>query len=372
MHDNIGIMKKTILVADDAPESLTILRNILSMEYIVRLVNNGNDALRAVMIDPLPDLVLLDIMMPDMDGYEVCRYLKNDPKTKHIPVVFLTSRNDQEDEIIGLKLGAADFIRKPSSPAVVLLRCNNIITLQDIKKELDKKNEKLHHALLIREDMERLSRHDLKGPLTGIIGGSQVLLASEGLTERQNSILCLIEKCGYNMLNMVNSSLDLFKMENGTYQFVPEAFNLTEIVETVTASLKRSANMKSISFTIHNNHENIDQTEPFEIMGEKMLCYSIFYNLLLNAIEASNPSSNITINFSSNNKEQVVTISNPGEVPLDIRDCFFDKYTTSGKRNGTGLGTYTAWLSAKTQNGKIELDASKPGETSVIITFINQ
>ena len=117
-----GVVKPTILVVDDTPDNLSLMRELLRKDYQVQLANGGERALKLAAMQPQPDLILLDIMMPVMDGYEVCRRLKADAATRDIPVVFLTAKADVEDEKRGLELGAVDYITKPISPPVVLAR----------------------------------------------------------------------------------------------------------------------------------------------------------------------------------------------------------------------------------------------------------
>lgn len=140
----------TILVVDDAPENLQILSALLKGRYRVKLANSGERALRLLQDDPLPDLVLLDVMMPGIDGYEVCRRIKGDPRTASLPVVFVTSRAEAADEAIGLELGAVDYITKPVSPAITLSRLRTHVAM---KRAADK--ERLRGDELEREVKER-------------------------------------------------------------------------------------------------------------------------------------------------------------------------------------------------------------------------
>lgn len=121
-HELTGIAKPTILIVDDMPDNLSLMMELLKGDYVVKLANGGERALKLAGMKPAPDLILLDIMMPEMDGYEVCRRLKTQPETKDIPVVFLTAKSEIEDERKGLELGAVDYITKPISPPIVLAR----------------------------------------------------------------------------------------------------------------------------------------------------------------------------------------------------------------------------------------------------------
>jgi serine phosphatase RsbU (regulator of sigma subunit) len=128
--------KKTVLVVDDAPANIQVVNSILKDTYKVRIATNGAKALELVNVDPPPDLILLDIVMPGIDGYEVCTRLKNDPGTKDIPVIFLTGQTETEDETRGFEVGAVDYIHKPFSPAVVKARVNTHLVLRGIREQL--------------------------------------------------------------------------------------------------------------------------------------------------------------------------------------------------------------------------------------------
>ena len=130
----------TILVVDDTPDNLTLMSGLLKDLYRVKVANGGERALRIASSDPPPDLILLDIMMPEMDGYEVCRRLKDDPKTRDIPVIFLTAKSQVEDEARGLEMGAVDYITKPISPPIVLARVKNHLALKQMADFLRDKN----------------------------------------------------------------------------------------------------------------------------------------------------------------------------------------------------------------------------------------
>lgn len=131
MEDIHNLSKKaTILVVDDTPDNLMLMHSLLKTEYKVKVANGGDKALKIVQSDAPPDLILLDIMMPDMDGYEVCRRLKANPATRDIPVIFLTAKAEIEDEKRGLEVGAVDYITKPISPPIVMARVRTQLTLK--------------------------------------------------------------------------------------------------------------------------------------------------------------------------------------------------------------------------------------------------
>jgi len=122
--------KKTVLVVDDTPDNLSLMSSLLKDDYKVKVANGGEKALKIAATNPQPDLILLDIMMPGMDGYEVCQHLKSDPATRDIPVIFLTAKAEVEDEKKGLELGAVDYITKPISPPIVMARVATQLSLK--------------------------------------------------------------------------------------------------------------------------------------------------------------------------------------------------------------------------------------------------
>ncbi len=131
--------KASVLVVDDTSENIDLLVEILKGEYTVRAAINGEQGLKIARLAKAPDLILLDIMMPGIDGFEVCRRLKQDPTTSHIPIIFVTAKITTSDEIMGFSLGAVDYITKPISPPVVLARVRTHLALYDQNRELDRK-----------------------------------------------------------------------------------------------------------------------------------------------------------------------------------------------------------------------------------------
>ena len=141
--------RPTILVVDDTPENIDVMRGVLSADYTIKVATNGQLALKVVAAQP-PDLILLDIMMPGMDGYEVCRQLKANPLTGAIPVIFITAKAETEDEVQGLALGAVDYLTKPVIPAIVKARVQTQLALRQARRELEEKN------LILSDEKEML------------------------------------------------------------------------------------------------------------------------------------------------------------------------------------------------------------------------
>ena len=141
------INKATVLVVDDTPDNLTLMSNLLKNDYKVKIANSGEKALKIATSESPPDLILLDIMMPGMDGYEVCQRLKGDPRTMNIPVIFLTAKTEVDDEKRGLELGAVDYITKPISPPIVMARVKNHLALKAMADFLRDQNDFLEREV---------------------------------------------------------------------------------------------------------------------------------------------------------------------------------------------------------------------------------
>lgn len=359
-----------VLIVDDDPAVLRVLGEILGAEFRRQAARSGERALRIIAGDPPPDLILLDVVMPGMDGYEVCRRLKASSRTRDIPVIFITAQSDAADESRGLEAGAVDYLGKPINPMVVRARVRTHLALLQARRELEAKNRELREAARLREDVERMTRHDLKSPLNAIIGLPDLIrAASEELTEKQLEYLDMIKVSGYRMLNMVNASLDLFKMERGIYPFEPGKVDLISLIGRILHEWRepdREAPDPPVDLRL--GELPAGASGPFWVHGEELLCYTMLSNLIGNALEASPKGERVTVTL-ENAEGPAVHVRNRGEVAPEIRDRFFEKYATFGKRKGTGLGTYSARLIAEVHGGEIWLDTSEEGFTTVGVWF---
>ncbi|MDP0498560.1 MAG: response regulator [Verrucomicrobiota bacterium JB022] len=364
---------QSILVVDDTPENITVLRQLLSREgYRVRPALRGKLAIEAAQIEP-PDLVVLDIMMPEMDGFAVCQALKADARTRDIPVLFLSALDGIEDKLRGFQLGGIDYIPKPFQAEEVLARVDTHLRLRRAQEQLRRQNEELQQAAVLQADVERILRHDLKSPLGNIINFAELLLDDRGLSGDQRLSIETMREAAFRMLGMVNTSFDLLKMERGAYEYHPTAFDLLPVLQRLRAELRLSADQKYLRWECEVEGQPLALLagQPLAvacwIQGEELLCHSLFANLLKNAVEAAPVGSVLRWQIRSVEGMLEVKLRNAGEVPAEIRERFFDKYATAGKPSGTGLGTYSAQLMTRTQGGEIALNTSEEGYTTVVV-----
>lgn len=220
----------------------------------------------------------------------------------------------------------------------------------------------------LEKDVERIVRHDLKSPIMSFIWVPRTLRKDENITEDQAKLLTELENSAHRLLKMVNLSLDIFKMEEGTYEFEPEDINVVRVLQNVVHELDSLLAVRKIQLDIRVDDDPMVDGDCVPVRGEELLCHSMFTNLIKNAVEASEPNSTITVLCHKKDKV-TVSIHNDAPVPKEIRDTFFQKYATSGKRYGTGLGTYSARLIAETQGGNISMESSEETGTTVTVGF---
>ncbi len=356
--------RPAVLIVDDVPANIRILAEALRNEHDIHVATRGGDVLDLAR-RLVPDIILLDVVMPDMDGYAVCRRLKGDPAARDIPVIFVTARHAPEDEALGLSIGAVDYIVKPVSPSVVRARVKNHLELRAARLELARQNAALTEAAKLREDVDLIMRHDLKAPLTGIIGLPRILLDEGGLTEIQVKLLTLVEESGLKMLSMINRSLDLFKMERGTYVLCPAPVELSHLVRRLFVELTSLAKQCRVAFVLTRDGRPMYSTDTVEVSGECLLLHTLLGNCLKNAVEAS-PEGGVVEVALSVAESVIVRVHNRGAVPEAIRGTFFGKFSTAGKVGGTGLGAYSSKRIAEVHGGSIAMDTSDATDSTTI------
>ena len=227
--------KATILVIDDTPDNLIIMSNLLEDQYTVKVANRGEKGLKIARSYPQPDLILLDIMMPEMDGYEVCELLKADPKTADIPIIFLTAKIEVDDEISGFTLGAVDYITKPIKADVTLARIKRHLAIKAVQ---DKQRDK---SLKLRDRLEHMQKLSSLGQLTA------------GVAHEFNNILSTI--MGYTEVSKMildDISVDTFKDDISVDTF---KIDLGHNLNGVETSVKKAAGLIQKMLIYCNQHE---------------------------------------------------------------------------------------------------------------------
>ncbi len=226
--------------------------------------------------------------------------------------------------------------------------------------QLELQNEALKENVRLREEVERIGRHDLKTPLNSIVAVPRLLREERRLGPEADELLGIVERAGYRILSMVNLSLDLYKIEQGSYVFRPDAVDLADLASKVVADVRMHAASKQVRVAV-----DVDRA-PYA-WAEELLCYSLLANLLKNAVEASPEGGVVRLSAQACDAGVQIAIHNAGEVPAVLRANFFGKYATLGKASGTGLGTYSARLMARVQDGDIRMTTGEAGTTLTIV-----
>ena len=236
-------------------------------------------------------------------------------------------------------------------------------------RELAGQNKELMASMDLREHVERIARHDLKAPLSALIGLPQVLLENYDLPPQAAEIVGLIEEAGHSMLDMLNQSLVLYRLETGSFTLAPQPLDLLDLALRTCARLANMPTARSRSLIATLSGGPVPSAARVEFAGDALLLGPMLQNLILNALEASPEGGQVVVDIRPEPDAIRLLVANAGEVPLEIRPRMFDKYVTQGKRGGTGLGAYSAALAAKAHGGRIDLDANAPGRTVVVVTL---
>jgi signal transduction histidine kinase len=207
----------------------------------------------------------------------------------------------------------------------------------------------------------------MKGPLAGILGLIQGMMDDKSSTPKQIEQFKMVEETALQVLNMINLSAELFKIESGRFQLNAQPVKVGDI-------LRRIAEINRVTYSEKHFTISVDTDAPVgdempQSMGDAMLCYSLFQNLIKNACEAAPASSKIAITLLDQNPLRIV-FENQGAVPAAIRERFFEKFVTSGKEGGTGLGTYSAKLLTEAQKGTLELAVNDATNTTTITVVL--
>jgi two-component system, sensor histidine kinase and response regulator len=361
------LSRPSILAVDDTPDNLHMIVDLFADEYLVLVANSGEKALEIIQSEKQPDLVLLDIMMPGIDGFTVFKRMREHPNSEHIPVIFVTSMTGEEAFLEGLELGAIDFVTKPINPAVLKLRVRNFMRYVELNRRLQDDCDLMMEKAKLQDEVEHIVRHDIKGPLAGMIGIVQDLAADSLLNKSQVKQLRTVEETALQAVNIINLSLELFKIETGSFELNPQPVMIEEILRRIAEISRAAFSGKHLHIDMETNVRDGDAR--LQTMGDSMFCYSLFHNLIQNACEAAPEGTAVNIKYLDEHPLRIC-IRNEGAVPAGIREGFFDKYVTLGKKGGTGIGTYSAKLLAEAQHGKIEMTTSdSKNETAVIVTL---
>lgn len=352
-----------VLVVDDTVENLRLIASMLGQQgYEVRPVTNGRQALLAVERDP-PDLILLDINMPDMNGYEVCARLKQQEALRDVPVIFLTALSDVADKIRAFEVGGVDYITKPFRMEEVHARVRTHLALQRTSRELEQRNARLRELEQLRDDLVHMIVHDMRSPLM-VLRGHLELLRQGGVgklsADAEQDLRCALEATDH-LKSMANELLDVSRLEEGKLPLSLEPHDLVALVGEVAEGIRV-----------------LDRERVIQVEGPKALLVTcdgrllrrVVENLLSNAVKHTPAGGAIEVVITSPGERARVVVADHGPgIPAEERRRIFDKFTgATALREGTyhsaGLGLAFCKLAVEAHGGRIGVEPRKPRGSS--------
>lgn len=314
---------------------------------------NGNQAINTA-IKKKPDLILLDVAMPDMDGFEVCKRLKENPETEKIPIIFLTAKTETDDIVKGFDLGAVDYITKPFKTAELLAR---VKTHLELKRSRDIISEQISQLEKLNEDKDKfisLISHDLRGPFTGFLGLTKFL--HENLNTFTPEEIKEVAKELHNSLlrqyQLLENLLDWSKIQIGKVKINKQKIDLSEIVNNKIELFQTSAKSKNIELVSSIKPETY-------IFADSVMISSVIHNLISNAIKYTKERGKITLNSSEKDNYVEVSVSDTGiGISKENLEKLFQPgeiFSTPGTKmeKGTGLGLLIAKEMVEMNDGKL-------------------
>lgn len=338
--------KPLVFIVDDIPKNIQILTNILvNQEYRVAFSVKGQEALELAKMNK-PDLILLDIMMPHTDGFNVCTQLKAEPETRDIPIIFVTGKSHEHEISRAFECGAVDYIVKPFNSRELINRVKTHINLHLLQKTLIKKNEdlakyktELENVISQKDKFFSIIAHDLRGPFSGFLGLSEILV-----NEYDNLTTLDINEINKNMHNSAQNLYDLLvnlltwaNTQNDKIQLVPEFIYLSRKVDKILGIYKLLADSKNIQL---KNQVSSD----IEALTDSMVLDTLLRNLVGNAIKFTKNGGEIILDANKSDDEIIVSIQDNGVgMPKEKVEKLFligENISTLGtnKERGSGLG----------------------------------
>jgi signal transduction histidine kinase len=379
-------MTKKILAIDDQSDNLTTIKAVLKLylpDYIILTASTGADGIELARTQQ-PDAILLDIIMPEMDGYEACRRLKNDDQTKYIPIGLITAiKTDTDSRIKGLELGADVFIAKPFDPAELIAHLKVMLRIKYSEDRLREERDYIERVVQSRtqdliqinkeliiakekaEESDRLKSaflanmsHEIRTPMNGIIGFTELLKEPMLTGDEQQKFIEVIEKSGLRMLNIINDIVDISKIESGQMDIHLSKSDIYEQLKFVHAFFLPEIEQKGIDFSC-----------KFEVALEDLIIrtdaeklYAILTNLVKNAVKFTEAG---TIEMGVHRKENCLEfyVKDSGiGIKTELQEIIFERFrqgseSLTGLFEGTGLGLAISKAYVEMLGGKIWLES---------------
>ncbi len=347
-----------ILVVDDEPSARKTIEMLLLREgYVMHFAANGPEAL-GLIEQHLPDVILLDVMMPGMDGFEVCQILKDSPTLQHIPIILVTALDSKKDLARGLDAGADDFLHKPYNSMELRARVRSMLRIK-------RRHDALQEALRLREDLSNMIVHDIRSPLSSILIYSD-LLENFVSNDMGRDYLQTIRNETNRLSAFLTDMLMMAKMEDGKLVLMPSVVDINALVKAAVEGYRSVAGLKHLELIV-----DLPETSA-QVSLDKNLCRRVLDNLLSNAVKFSPPNGRITIRVSYPSRTENVQSpqlrihvldEGPG-IPVEHQQTIFDKFkiVATGRRDiaQVGLGLAFCKMVVDAHNGRVFVSPNHP------------
>lgn len=366
MNMEINPSEYKILIVDDVMSNVLLLKVLLTNEkFAIATASNGRQALEQVEKEN-PDLVLLDVMMPDMSGFEVAQHLKSNPNTADIPIIFLTALNSTADIVKGFQVGANDFISKPFNKEELIIRVTHQISLVAAKRLILSKTEELQRTIAGRDKLYSVIAHDLRspmGPIKMVLNMLILNLPSEKIGAEMYELLTMANQTTEDVFSLLDNLLKWTKSQIGKLNVVYQDVDLVEVTDGVIEIFSMVASLKKIRI-----HEM--KPEKMMVNADIDMLKTVVRNLLSNAIKFSKENSEVLVKMEEVDGMAVVSvqdygcgISEEGQKKLLHTDTHFSTFGTNNEE-GSGLGLLLCKDFVVKNGGKLWF-TSKEGEGSI-------
>lgn len=366
MNMEINPSEYKILIVDDVMSNVLLLKVLLTNEkFAIATASNGRQALEQVEKEN-PDLVLLDVMMPDMSGFEVAQHLKSNPQTAEIPIIFLTALNSTADIVKGFQVGANDFISKPFNKEELIIRVTHQISLVAAKRLILSKTEELQRTIAGRDKLYSVIAHDLRslmGSIKMVLNMLILNLPSEKIGAEMYELLTMANQTTEDVFSLLDNLLKWTKSQIGKLNVVYQDVDLVEVTDGVIEIFSMVASLKKIK---------IREMKPEKMMvnADIDMLKTVVRNLLSNAIKFSKENSEVLVKMEEVDGMAVVSvqdygcgISEEGQKKLLHTDTHFSTFGTNNEE-GSGLGLLLCKDFVVKNGGKLWF-TSKEGEGSI-------
>ena len=365
-----------LLVVDDNEENRDVLaRRLQKQGHWAVTASGGREALEALADQPF-DLVLLDIMMPDMDGYQVLSRIKSDPKTQRLPVIMISALDETDSVVRCIEMGAADYLPKPFNPTLLRARVGSSLREKRARDrelrytaELAESYRRLQDLERLRDDLTHMIVHDLRTPLTSLLSGLQTVPLVGDMNETQAEMLEIAVDGGQTLLGMINDLLDVEKMEQESVPLDRTQLTAPGLIERAASQVRLLAQANSLTLV----ERAAMDLPPFP--GDEDKLRRTLVNLLGNAIKFTPEGGTITASAEVSDGTILFGIRDTGEgIPPEAFDRIFEKFgqvesRKAGRKMSTGLGLTFCKLAVEAHGGRIWVE-SRPGEGSVFFFTI--